>query len=129
MKTTIPSIKLLFILKGLFYVHLIVLFLFITFPLLFIFNKDFGTSIILFQYFRVIGLLFFFGALLWLYCIYFYYKYDKYSSAGLKLILLSIFYCPFYFYKVIWKRRRQLQNSYTSEPILGKSIHLVDEKE
>ena len=47
---------------------------------------------------------------LWSYCIYFYYKLDKYFKGGLGLILLPGLVSPFYFYKVIWKQKRPLQN-------------------
>ena len=66
---------------------------------------------------------------LWFYCIYFYYKNDKYSNAGPKLFILNAFYTPFYFYKVIWKRKRRLINSYKSEPVLGNRIHIETEEE
>jgi len=63
------------------------------------------------------------GIFCW-YCIYFHFKYDKYSSSGLKLIFLNLFYSPFYFYKVIWKRKRNLKNTFKPEPVLGNIIKL-----
>jgi hypothetical protein len=57
------------------------------------------------------GTIFSLGALiLWGYCIYFYYKFDKYFKGGLGLIFLPGLISPFYFYKVIWKQKRPLQN-------------------
>jgi hypothetical protein len=63
------------------------------------------------------------GIFCW-YCIYFHFKYDKYSSSGLKLIFLNLFYAPFYFYNVIWKRKRNLKNTFKPEPVLGNTIKL-----
>ena len=61
---------------------------------------------------------------LWSYCIYFYYKFDRYSSAGIKLFFLNGLYSAFYFYKVIWKRKRDLINSCEKEPVLGNKIFI-----
>jgi hypothetical protein len=47
---------------------------------------------------------------LWGYCIYYYYKFDRYSKGGLGLLFLPGLISPFYFYKVIWKQKRPLQN-------------------
>ena len=33
---------------------------------------------------------------------------------------------PIYFYKVIWKRNRELVNTYLREPILGNKIQLEE---
>lgn len=72
-----------------------------------------------------------FGAMvLWGYCIYFFYKYDKYSKDILKIMLFPGFFSMFYFYNIIWKRKRLLINTInTSEPVLGKTIHLLEEEE
>lgn len=48
--------------------------------------------------------------ILWGYCIYFYYKFDKYFKGGLALLFLPGLVSPFYFYKVIWQQKRPLQN-------------------
>jgi hypothetical protein len=64
--------------------------------------------------------------ILWGYCIYFYYKFDRYSSAGIKLFFLNGLYAPYYFYKVIWKQKRKLINEIKHEPVLGNKIHLED---
>jgi hypothetical protein len=66
---------------------------------------------------------------LWAYCLYFYYRYDRYSSAGIKLFFLTSLYTPFYYYKVIWKRKRELQNSYKPEEVLGNKIQLENYEE
>jgi hypothetical protein len=66
---------------------------------------------------------------LWFYCIHFYYKYDRYSKNGLKLWILFYLYAPIYFYKVIWKRKRPLENTIKNEPVLGNKIHLISEEE
>ena len=38
-----------------------------------------------------------------------------------------ILYGMIYFYKVIWKRKRELVNSFESEPVLGNRIHIIEE--
>ncbi len=50
------------------------------------------------------------ATILWIYCIYFYYKYDKYFKGGFGLLVLPGLISAFYFYKVIWKQKRPLQN-------------------
>jgi hypothetical protein len=68
--------------------------------------------------------------ILWGYCMYFYYKFDRYSFALPKLFFLIGLYSPYYFYRVIWKRRRTLENTdCESEPVLGRTIHLETEEE
>ncbi|MBN8693065.1 MAG: hypothetical protein J0L69_07690 [Bacteroidetes bacterium] len=65
------------------------------------------------QYKVLAGLSAFFslGAMiLWGYCIYYYYKFDKYYKGGLGLLFLPGLISPFYFYKVIWKQKRALTN-------------------
>ena len=68
------------------------------------------------------------GTFLWIYCIYFYYKYDKYSKGGFKIIIFP-FYFLRYFYMVIWKKQRSLENTIgnNQEPVLGNTIHLETE--
>lgn len=68
-------------------------------------------------------------SILWVYSIYFCWKYDKYSSAIIKLIFLGIFFTPIYYYKVIWKRKRSLINSYNAESVLGNKIKLEDDND
>jgi len=65
-------------------------------------------------------------SILWVFSLYFYYQYDRYSSAGLKLLFFGIFFAPVYFYKVIWKRRRQLHSTYNAEPVIGNTIEIED---
>jgi hypothetical protein len=77
-----------------------------------------------FYYFRYIEFVSIPTIILWAYCLYFYYRYDRYSSAGIKLFFLTCLYAPFYYYNVIWKRKRELQNSYKSEEVLGNTIQL-----
>ncbi len=50
------------------------------------------------------------ATILWLYCIFFFYKYDRYSKNGLGLVFLPGLISPFYFVNVIWKQKRPLQN-------------------
>lgn len=47
---------------------------------------------------------------LWAYCVFFFYKYDKYFKGGLGLIFLPGLISPFYFFNVIWKQKRPLQS-------------------
>ena len=101
---------------------------FILMPFIFV---SMASSVDTFAYYvRIIQTTVIFPAFfLWFYCIYFYYKHDRYSNAGLKLFFLNTFYTPFYFYNVIWKRKRKLINSYKSEPVLGNRIHIETEEE
>ncbi len=69
------------------------------------------------------------ATILWVYCIYFFYKYDKYSKGILKIIFFPGLFSMFYFYRVIWKRRRPLENEIKHEPVLGKTVHLVNDDE
>jgi len=64
---------------------------------------------------------------LFLYSVYFFYKYDKYSKSGVYFLLFHMVYSLIYFYKVIWKRKRSLENSYQKEVILGNRIHIENE--
>lgn len=41
----------------------------------------------------------------WIYNIWFFYKYDRYSSAIFFLFVFNVFYSPFYYYKVKIKKR------------------------
>ena len=65
---------------------------------------------------------------LFAYSVYFFYKYDKYSKSGLYLFLFHILYAHIYFYKVIWKRKRELVNSFESEQVLGNKIFIETEE-
>jgi hypothetical protein len=67
------------------------------------------------------------ATILWVYCIYFFYKYDKYSKGILKIIFFPGLFSMFYFYRVIWKRKRPLDNEITHEPVLGKTVYLVND--
>lgn len=65
---------------------------------------------------------------LFIYSLYFYYKYDRYSKAGIYFILFHLLYTLIYFYRIIWKRKRELVNSFESEPVLGNTIFLETEQ-
>ncbi len=69
-----------------------------------------------------ISILFLFG-----YSVYFFYKYDKYSKSGVYFLFFHILYAHIYFYQVIWKQKRELINSYESEPVLGNKIFIETE--
>ena len=45
------------------------------------------------------------AAVNWFYCIWYLLKYDRYSFSIIPLFLLGIFYSPFYYYRVIIKKR------------------------
>ena len=100
------------------------LFFFVSLPVTVIIIGKLQLDFSIFRYFEFIQILSIPSLILLIYSIYFYYKYDKYSSSGFKLLFLSVFYTPFYFYNVIWKRKRHLITSYKSEPVLGNTIHL-----
>lgn len=70
-----------------------------------------------------------FAVFLWFYCFYFFYKYDRYSKVVIKLFILNLGYAPYYFYNVIWKQKRSLENKIDYEPVLGNTIHLESEEE
>lgn len=69
-----------------------------------------------------ISIIFLFG-----YSVYFFYKYDKYSKSGVYFLFFHILYAHIYFYQVIWKQKRELINSYESEPVLGNKIFIETE--
>ena len=62
------------------------------------------------------------------YSVYFFYKYDKYSKSGMYFLFFHLLYANIYFYKVIWKRKRELVNSYESEQVLGNKIIIETEE-
>jgi len=64
---------------------------------------------------------------LFVYSVYFFYKYDKYSKSGIYFLFFHILYAHIYFYKVIWKQKRELTNSYESEQVLGNKIFIETE--
>lgn len=64
---------------------------------------------------------------LFVYSVYFFYKYDKYSKSGVYFLFFHILYAHIYFYKVIWKQKRELINSYESEQVLGNKIFIETE--
>jgi hypothetical protein len=65
--------------------------------------------------------------IIFVYSLVFFYKYDKYSKSGMFFFFFHILYGMIYFYKVIWKRKRELVNSFESEPVLGNRIHIIEE--
>lgn len=62
------------------------------------------------------------------YSVYFYYKFDKYSKSGIYFLFFHMLYAHIYFYKVIWKRKRELINTFESEPVLGNRIFIETEE-
>ena len=65
--------------------------------------------------------------MLWLYCLRFCYKYDRYSKNFLPLLILNVFYVPFYYYKVKIKGRPLInQGKRIKEPVLGSRIQLEE---
>jgi hypothetical protein len=65
--------------------------------------------------------------LLFFYSLLFFFKYDRYSKSGIYFFFFHILYAIIYFYKVIWKKKRELVNSFESEPVLGNRIHIIEE--
>lgn len=63
----------------------------------------------------------------WIYCLRFWYKYDKYSKAIFLLIFPHVLYAPLYYYQVKIKKR-PLKNEIRKEPIVGNKIQLEDYK-
>lgn len=62
------------------------------------------------------------------YSVYFFLKYDKYSKSGIYFLFFHLLYANIYFYKVIWKRKRELVNSYESEQVIGGKIFIETEE-
>lgn len=73
------------------------------------------------------GIMTFSLLIIFIYSLVFFYKYDKYSKSGIFFFFFHILYGMIYFYKVIWKRKRELVNSFESEPVLGNRIHIIEE--
>ena len=67
--------------------------------------------------------------LLFFYSNYFFYKYDRYSKSGVYFLFFNIIYAHIYFYRVIWKRKRELENRIESEQVLGNSIFIETEED
>ena len=65
------------------------------------------------------------------YTFYVCFKYDRYSKSGIYLFLFNWVYAHIYFYKVIWKRKRELINSFEPkfEQVLGNKIFIETEEE
>lgn len=63
------------------------------------------------------------------YSVYFFFKYDKYSKSGIYFLFFHLLYANIYFYKVIWKRKRELTNSFESEQVLGNKIFIETEED
>ena len=63
------------------------------------------------------------------YSFYFYFKYDRYSKSGIYLFIFNWIYVHIYFYKVIWKRKRELVNTFEHEQVLGNKIFIETEEE
>lgn len=65
----------------------------------------------------------------WIYCLRFWYKYDRNSLSIIPLIFPHILYAPFYFYKVNIKKRPLKMNKKVpsqEKSVIGKSINLVE---
>lgn len=62
-----------------------------------------------------------------IYTVYFFYKYDRYSKSGIYLLLFNFIYVHIYFYRVIWKRKRKLANTFKHEAVLGNKIFIETE--
>jgi len=65
---------------------------------------------------------------IFVYSLYFFFKYDKYSKSGVYFFFFHLIYSLIYFYRVIWKRKRELISSYECEPVLGNTIMLETEE-
>jgi hypothetical protein len=62
------------------------------------------------------------------YSVYFFCKYDRYSKSGIYFLFFHLLYANIYFYKVIWKRKRELVNSYEGEQVLGNTFIIETEE-
>lgn len=62
---------------------------------------------------------------LWVYNIWFAYKYDKYSKATFLLMVFSFVYSPYYFYQIKIKKK-PLKNEIAEVPVPGNIIQMED---
>lgn len=65
--------------------------------------------------------------IIWIYCLRFWYKNDRYSKSGIWLLFLNCLYIPYYFRRVIVNPEREWINSISHEPVLGNKIHIEQE--
>ncbi len=61
----------------------------------------------------------------WLYCLRFWYKYDRYSKAIFPLIFPNLLYAPFYYYQVKIMKR-PLINGIKKESVISRPIQLEE---
>ena len=93
-----------------FYINVATLISILLLPIIGLIIAAFAINFNLAYYFIFIAIGIIPSVTLWIQYVLFYFKYDKYSSAWIKLFFLSWIYAPFYFYNVIWKKKRPLQN-------------------
>ena len=75
--------------------------------------------------FSIISIILFIPLLIiWVYSLIFLYKYDRYSKSIVYLLLFNFIYGLIYFYKVIWKRKRMLENTYKRESVIGNTVFM-----
>jgi hypothetical protein len=67
--------------------------------------------------------------IIWIYCLRFWYRNDRYSKSGIWLWFLNWLYVPYYFQRVIVNRERDLENTIKREPVLGNTIHIEREED
>jgi hypothetical protein len=128
--STYPNIsKHLFLVLKICWVFHILLFIQLLLLQVVVFVSSYNSYGQLLPIFNIVSPVFGFPALfLWGYCIYFFFRYDKYSIAGINLFFCGGVFSPIYFYRIIWKRKRALENKINQEPILNKTILLESEE-
>jgi hypothetical protein len=78
-------------------------------------------------HFLLVGIIFILSTLwifLFIFTLYFFFKYDRYSKSGIFLFFFHLIYALIYFYHVIWQQKRELVGDYKREPVLGNTIQL-----
>lgn len=110
---------------------LIVIALFVSFLPLAIYIPDFPEQLIAFsknKAVKIIYILISFCLLFnWIYCLRFWYKYDRYSLAIILLIFPHVMYAPIYYYQVkIKKRPLKNKKGKESKSVLGRTIQLQE---
>lgn len=94
-------------------------------PILFTKGVRFEQNIYILIFSAILCLLMFY---MFFYSLYFFFKYDRYSKSGVYFFFFHIIYSLIYFYRVIWKRKREFVNSYECEPVIGNTIMLETEE-
>jgi len=127
------SKSLLNFLKVCFWINLMTIPLTIVFALIYQTESFFSSKNLSFETNSLVSALLFLANIPFLsllfYSFYFYFKYDRYSKSGIYLFIFNWVYAQIYFYNVVWKRKRELINSFEHEQVIGNKIFIETEEE